>query len=51
MIAIIVFILLILAAICFLAAAANREAKVNLVALGLLLWVVTVLIHAAPAIH
>lgn len=48
---IIIFILLLAAAICFLAATANVAAKLNLVALGLLLWVVTALIQAGQALH
>jgi hypothetical protein len=38
--------LLIAAAICFLLAAVGVPARVNLVALGLLFWVLTVLIPA-----
>jgi hypothetical protein len=41
-------ILLIIAAICFGLAAFNVPVRVNLVALGLLAWVLTVLI---PALH
>ncbi len=37
-------VLLIIAAVCFLAAALNAPARVNLVACGLLAWVLTALI-------
>ena len=48
---VIIFILLLAAALCFLAAMARIAAKVDLIALGLLLWVVTVLIKAGQALH
>lgn len=51
MLAIICLILLIAAAICFLLAAFNVTSRVSLVALGLLLWVLVPLIHAAKALH
>ena len=45
------FVLLFLAAVCFLAVAANVTSKVNLIGLGLLLWVITLLIKAGEALH
>lgn len=43
-------VLLVLAAICFGVAAANVPARVNLVALGLLAWLLTVLVPAVAAV-
>lgn len=48
---VIFFILLLLAAVCFLAAALNVTARVNLVALGLLLAILPALIKAGEALH
>lgn len=46
----VVFILLLaLAAVCFLAAAGNVQARINLVGLGLLLWVLVPLIQYLTA--
>lgn len=45
---VVVLVLLIAAAVCFAIAAANVAARVNLVALGLLLWVITAI---APALQ
>jgi hypothetical protein len=47
------FILLLLGAICFLLAAANAPVppRVNLIALGLLLWVLVPLVSAAEGLH
>ncbi len=42
-------VLLVLAAICFGVAAANVPARVNLVALGLLAWLLSVLVPAVAA--
>lgn len=44
---VLLLVFLIAAAVCFGLAAANVAAKVNLVALGLLFWVVTALVPAA----
>lgn len=41
-------ILLILALVCFVAAAFNVAARINLVALGLAFWVLTVIIGVWP---
>ena len=46
---VVVIVLLVLAAVCFGAAAANLPARVNLVALGLLAWLLTVLVPAVAA--
>lgn len=46
---VIVLVLLIAAAVCFGIAAANVATRVNLVALGLLLWVLTAVIPALGA--
>jgi hypothetical protein len=46
---VVVIVLLVLAAICFGAAAANLPARVNLVALGLLAWLLSVLVPAVAA--
>ena len=43
-----VLILLILALVCFLAATFNVVARINLVAAGLALWVLSVLIQVWP---
>ncbi len=45
------FILLLIGAICFLAATFNVAAKVNLLALGLLFWILVPLIAAGQALH
>lgn len=47
---ILILVLLILGAVCFLLAAANVATKANLVALGLLLWILTILIPAIQKI-
>lgn len=39
------FILLVLAAICFIVAAIGIPSRINLIALGLFFWVLTLLIH------
>lgn len=44
-----VIVLLVLGAVCFGAAAANLATRVNLVALGLLAWLLTVLVPAVAA--
>lgn len=46
---VLVLVLLLAAAVCFGLAAANVATKVNLVALGLLFWVITALIPAVGA--
>lgn len=46
---VVVLVLLIAAAVCFLLAAANVPTRVGLVPLGLLLWVLTALIPAVAA--
>jgi len=43
-------VLLILGAVCFLLGAANVASRINLVALGLLFWILTVLIPAIQKI-
>jgi hypothetical protein len=43
-------ILLILAAICLFLAAVNFPSRVNLTALGLFFWVLTLLAHFAPVL-
>jgi hypothetical protein len=47
---VLILVLLILGAVCFLLGAANVATKVNLVALGLLFWILTVLIPAVQKI-
>jgi hypothetical protein len=42
-----ILVLLIFGAVCFLLGTANVASRVNLVALGLLLWILSVLIPAA----
>jgi hypothetical protein len=44
---VLLLVLLIAAAVCFGLAAANLATRVNLVALGLLLWVLTAIVPAA----
>lgn len=46
---VIVLVLLLAAAVCFGLAAANLAVRVNLVALGLLFWVITALVPALGA--
>ncbi len=46
---VLVLLLLLAAAVCFGLAAANVATRVNLVALGLLFWVITVLVPAIGA--
>lgn len=48
---VITFILLLLAAVCLVAAAFNAKVKVNLVAAGLLFWLLVALIKAGEALH
>lgn len=48
---VIILILLLVAAILFAFAAANTPSRVNLVAAGLLAWVITVIIKAVEALH
>ena len=48
---IITFLLLLAAALCFLGAAVNATVKVNLIGLGLLLWILVPLIAAGQALH
>ena len=45
------FLILLLAAVCFLLGTANVPGRVNWIALGLLLWVVVPLVDAAESIH
>lgn len=45
------FILLLIGAICFAAAAVNVVARVNLLAVGLLFWILVPLIAAGQALH
>ena len=45
-----VLLLLIAGAVCFGLAAFNRPARVNLVALGLLFWILTVVVPALEAL-
>jgi len=45
------FLILLLAAVCFLLGTANAPGRVNWIALGLLLWVVVPLVNAADGIH
>lgn len=47
---VLILVLLILGAVCFLLAAANVATRVNLVALGLLFWILTILIPAIQKI-
>jgi hypothetical protein len=47
---VLILVLLILGAVCFLLAAANVASRINLVALGLLFWILTVLIPAVQKI-
>lgn len=44
---VVILLLLIAGAVCFGLAAANVASRINLVALGLLLWIITVIIPAA----
>lgn len=48
---IIYLLLLIVAAVCFAVAAFNVTARVNLIAAGLLFWVLVALIKAGEALH
>jgi hypothetical protein len=43
-------VLLLAAAVCFALAAANMASRINLLGLGLLLWVITALIPAIQAV-
>lgn len=43
-----ILLFLVLALVCFLAATFNVVARINLIALGLAFWVLTVLIEAWP---
>lgn len=47
---VVILLLLIAGAICFGLAAAAVATRINLVALGLLLWVITVIVPAARAV-
>jgi hypothetical protein len=47
---VVILLLLIAAAVCFGLAAAAVATRINLVALGLLLWVITVIVPAAQAV-
>jgi hypothetical protein len=47
---VLLLVLLIAAAVCFGLAAANTPTRPNLIALGLLLWVMTALVPAAQGI-
>ena len=49
--AILKFLILLAATICFGAAALNVSSRVNLIAAGLLLWVITALVPAAENLH
>lgn len=44
---VVILLLLIAGAVCFGLAAANVASRINLVALGLLFWIITVIIPAA----
>lgn len=46
---VVLLVLLLAAAVCFAVAAANVASRVNLVALGLLLWVLTAVVPALAA--
>lgn len=48
---IVVLVLLLAAALLFAFAAANTPARINLIAAGLLAWVITLIIKAVEAIH
>lgn len=51
MIALVIFLVLIAAAIAFLGATVNAKSKANLVGLGLLLLTIALLVKAAAALH